>query len=431
MDSSNKKRYFQFFLILLAAGAIYPVIYLRTNYQVTILEVYGLEPTQLNNFYSMLGIAYVIGYIPSGLIADRISAKWLIAISLIGVSICGFIFAQVPDPAIVNGIFFMWGIFSVFTFWSSHLKVVKMLAKADEEGRFFGILDGGRGVVEALMGSLGLAIFAGILGSSEAMADKAAALTAVVYLFSGIVLLTAILIIIFVDSDEKLQAMSQSTGERSEDEKFHLSDIGALLKNKYLYLMGGVIFCGYTVFWTVYYIGGFLQTNVGMDAVRVGTITVIILWMRPVGGFAGGFLADKIGRPLTNAIAIIGAAALLFIVAILPGTTTATMFTAAVIILGAFLYMIRGTYWSLLGMSGFSAGVMGTAIGLVSFIGYLPDIILPQMNSYLWATYGDQGGYVAYFIVSAIIGLAGVGLLAVYARMSSKEKAGVKLAEEV
>lgn len=420
---NNKKRYFQFFLILLAAGAIYPVIYLRTNYQVTILEVYGLEPTQLNNFYSMLGIAYVIGYIPSGLIADRISAKRLIAISLIGVSICGFIFAQVPSPGVVNAIFFMWGIFSVFTFWSSHLKVVKMLAKAEEEGRFFGILDGGRGVIEALMGSLGLAIFAVILGSSEAMADKTAALTTVVYLFSGIVLVTAILIMIFVDNDEKLKAMSQSTGERSESEKFHISDIGTLLKNKNLYLMGGIIFCGYTVYWTVYYIGGFLQTNVGMDAVSVGTITVVILWMRPVGGFIGGFLADKIGRPLTNAIAIIVSVVLLFIVAILPGTTAVTMFTATVIILGAFLYMIRGTYWSLLGMSGFSAAVMGTAIGLVSFIGYLPDIILPQMNSYLWVTYGDQGGYVAYFIVSAIIGLIGVGLLAVYARLSIKENA--------
>ncbi len=136
MNNSNFRRYFQFFLIILAAGAIYPVIYLRTNYQVTILEVYGLEPTQLNNFYSMLGIAYVIGYIPSGLIADRISAKRLIAISLLGVSICGFIFAQVPSPGVVSAVFFMWGIFSVFTFWSSHLKVVKMLSRANEEGRF-------------------------------------------------------------------------------------------------------------------------------------------------------------------------------------------------------------------------------------------------------------------------------------------------------
>ncbi|MEN6636615.1 MAG: MFS transporter, partial [Clostridiaceae bacterium] len=61
MKKENLRRYLQFALIILAAGAIYPVIYLRTNYQVTLLEVFNLSQTQLNNFYSMLGLAYVIG----------------------------------------------------------------------------------------------------------------------------------------------------------------------------------------------------------------------------------------------------------------------------------------------------------------------------------------------------------------------------------
>ena len=96
MSGNNLRRYFQFFLIVLAAGAIYPVIYLRTNYQVTILEVFGLTSSDLNNFYSFLGLAYVIGYIPSGLMSDRFSAKWLISISLTGTALCGFWFATVP-----------------------------------------------------------------------------------------------------------------------------------------------------------------------------------------------------------------------------------------------------------------------------------------------------------------------------------------------
>lgn len=420
MEKSNFKRYFQFFLIILAAGAIYPVIYLRTNYQVTILEVFNLTQVQLNNFYSMLGIAYVIGYIPSGIIADKISVKKLITISLFGTSLCGFWFAQVPNHASVNIIFFLWGIFSVFTFWSAHMKIVKMLAKAKEEGRFFGILDGGRGVVEALMASIGLAVFAVILGNSEALADKRSALVAVVYVYSAVVFIVAVLISIFVDSDKKLAAMAENKGE-SDVEKFHFKDVGKLLKNKYVYLMGGIIFMGYAVFWTVYYIGGFLQTNIGIDAVSVGTITVIVLWMRPVGGFIGGFLADKIGRTTTISIAV-GAAALLLIVSALTPVSAAKLFPIIMVALGIFLYMIRGTYWSLLGMSKIEAAMMGTAIGVISFIGYLPDIILPQLNSFLWATFGDKGGYNAYFIVSAVLGILGIVILTVYARLNSAEK---------
>ncbi|MFT4145796.1 MAG: MFS transporter [Mobilitalea sp.] len=421
MKQKNFRRYFQFLLIVLAAGAIYPVIYLRTNYQVTILEVFDLTQVQLNNFYSMLGMAYVIGYIPSGIIADKISAKKLITISLLGTSICGFWFAQVPGHTSVNIIFFLWGIFSVFTFWSAHMKIVKMLSRSNEEGRFFGILDGGRGVVEALMASIGLAVFAVILGSSEALVDKQSAIVGVVYLYSAIVLIVAILIFIFVDDDKKLAAMSENSGERVESEKFHLKDVGKLLKNKYVYLMGGIIFMGYAVFWTVYYIGGFLQTNVGIDAVSVGTITVIVLWMRPVGGFIGGFLADRIGRPTTIRIALAGAALLLAVGAVMPVSAT-KLFPVMMIVLGIFLYMIRGTYWSLLGMSKIEAAMMGTAIGVISFIGYLPDIILPQLNSFLWATFGDQGGYNAYFIVSAVLGVIGIAILAIYARLNSLEK---------
>ncbi|MDF1618021.1 MFS transporter [Petrocella sp. FN5] len=431
MKQSNFRRYFQFFLIILAAGAIYPVIYLRTNYQVTLLEVFDLSQVQLNNFYSMLGMAYIIGYIPSGLIADKISAKKLIGISLIGVAACGFWFAQIPSAGSVSIIFFLWGIFSVFTFWSSHLKVVKMLSRSNEEGRFFGILDGGRGVVEAVMASIGLGIFAAILGNSELMADKQAAMVAVIYLYSAVVLAAGILILIFVDNDEKLNSMSENSGERSENEKFHLKDVGKLLKNKYVYLMGGIIFMGYAVFWTVYYIGGFLQSNVGIDAVTVGTITVIILWMRPVGGFIGGFAADRFGRTKTISFALIGAAVFLTISAMLPVSSPQTMFAIVAVVLGIFLYMIRGTYWSLLGQSRIEVAMMGTAIGVISFIGYLPDIILPQMNNFLWATFGDNGGYNAYFIVSAIFGLLGVVILTVYAKMNSKEKKMEKALEPI
>jgi len=276
------------------------------------------------------------------------------------------------------------------------------------------------------MASIGLAVFASVLGGSDALADKKSAMVSVIYLYSAIVLAAAVLILIFVDSDKKLIALSGNTGERAESEKFHLRDIGVLLKNKYVYLMGGIIFMGYAVFWTVYYIGGFLQTNKMMDAVTVASITVIILWMRPVGGFLGGIFADKIGKPKTNGIALAGAALFLVAAALLP--LTGMGISAAVVVLGIFLYAIRGTYWSFLGMSKIPTAMMGTAIGLISFIGYLPDIILPQMNTFLWNTFGDQGGYVAYFVVSAVFGALGIAIIAIYANLSQKEKTTEKAA---
>ena len=422
MNKEKLGRYLQFALVVLAAGAIYPVIYLKAQYQETILEVFNMTLPQMNNLYSILGMVFVIGYFPSGVLSDKFSAKNLLAISLLGTAIGGFWFAQVPEFSNVGIIFAIWGFFSVFTFWSSHMKVVKMLSTADEDGRFFGILDGGRGLVEALLALVALAIFSGILGTSLDLGDKKSALVAVIYMYSAVLLVTSILVFIFVEDDKK-----KGAAQIEESSRFRFSDLGEVFKNKYVYLQGLVVFAGYTVFWTNYYFGGHLQTNLGVTPVTVGSIMVAVLWMRPIGGTLGGFLADKIGKSVTIALALVGAGVCLVLLAVLPSTLPTAVYGALIIISGLFLYAIRGTYWSLLGQSKIDAAIMGTAIGVISFIGYLPDIVLPQMNSALWNTFGNEGGYKAYFVVSMVIGLAGAVIAIVYKKLHTADKAKAKV----
>jgi len=420
MSQEKFRRYFQFLLVVLAAGSIYPLIYLKTGYQETILQVFNMTLPQLNNMYSVLGMVFVVGYFPSGLLSDKFSAKKLLAISLFFTGLGGLWFAQIPAYENVVIIFAIWGVFSVFTFWSAHMKIVKLLATDNEQGKFFGILDGGRGVVEAALASLAVFIFSSILGGSVDLGAKKEALIGVIYMYSAVLILTSILIMIFVQDDKKI-ITAVKDGEPKE--KFSFASVFKLFKNKYVYLHGGIIFMGYAVFWTVYYLGGFLESNIGIDPVTVATIMVVVLWMRPVGGFVAGFLADKIGKDTVQMISLAGAAICLLGTALLPASSGATLFTALVVLLGVFLYAIRGTYWSLLGDYKIEAAILGTAIGVISFIGYLPDIILPQFNSFLWATFGGNGGYNAYFISSAIIGLVGVVLVFIFGNLVKKEKA--------
>ena len=76
---SDTKRYIQLALITLAGGAIYPLIYLRQNFEVSILESFGITLTQLGQCYSLLGVMFVVTYIPSGWLSDRFSPRWLIS----------------------------------------------------------------------------------------------------------------------------------------------------------------------------------------------------------------------------------------------------------------------------------------------------------------------------------------------------------------
>ncbi|MFW6270242.1 MAG: MFS transporter [Bacillota bacterium] len=416
LSKEKGKRYFQFSLVVLAAGVIYPLVYLRTQFQETILEVFNMTGPQLNNIYSLLGLVFIIGYLPSGLLSDKFSAKKLLTVSLLGTAAGGFWFATVPDYSQVQIIFAIFGFFTVFTFWGAHMKLVKMLSTDKDEGRFFGILDGGRGIIEAGLGSFAVFLFSKALGEATNLAAKKDALISVIYMYSFVLLITAVLIFIFVKEQKK-----NDNKEKKEASKFNFSDLKKVLTNKYVYLQGGIVFMGYSVFWASYYVGGFLQTNVGASAVTVGTIMSIVLWMRPVGGFLGGYLADKVGKEKTIGGALLGGVICLILLATLPVSLNNYVFYTLVVIFGGFYYAIRGTYWALLGKADLNPKIMGTAIGLISLIGYFPDILLPQMDTFLFNTFGGNAGNNAYFIATALLGIIGIIISVIYYKVNQKE----------
>ena len=402
----NFKRYFQFLLIVIAAGSIYPIIYLRTGYQETILQVFDMTFAQLNIIYTVLGFTFVVGYFPSGYLSDKFSAKWLLTISLFATALGGFWFAQIPSYSSVVMIFVIWGFFSVFTFWSAHMKLVKLLSTPEEEGKFFGILDGGRGLIEALLASIAIFIFTRVLRSSGE--NSKYALTSVIYMYSTILLVVSILIGIFVKTDE-----SKDTEKK---EKVQITKDNPVFKNKLVYLLGAIIFMGYFTTWGQFFLGGHLEVNIGVEAVSVAGIMAIFLWTRPIGGMLGGYLADKLGKTKIICGSMIGASISLILMSVLPVYLNVNVFYAIVLLFGLFIFCIRGTYWSLLGDLKISDAFMGLAIGYISFWGYLPDIIAPQISNLAFGNFGDAGGYNAYFIITAVLGLIGAGLCLVFVK---------------
>ena len=103
---SDTKRYIQLALITLAGGAIYPLIYLRQNFEVSILESFGITLTQLGQCYSLLGVMFVVTYIPSGWLSDRFSPRWLISFSLVLTAALGLWFSTMPGYSELRIIFF-------------------------------------------------------------------------------------------------------------------------------------------------------------------------------------------------------------------------------------------------------------------------------------------------------------------------------------
>ena len=92
-------------------------------------------------------------------IADKFSIKKLIPFSLIVTGGLGFCLLASPSPMIIIAIHGVWGITSLMTFWPALIKAIRMLASSDEQGKAFGIFEGGRGISNAAYLAIAVAMF--------------------------------------------------------------------------------------------------------------------------------------------------------------------------------------------------------------------------------------------------------------------------------
>ncbi|MDR0277369.1 MAG: MFS transporter [Paucimonas sp.] len=399
-EASDKgSRYFQLMLLVLAAGAIYPILYLRQVYQTTMLEVFQINHSELGYLYSMLGTIFLLSYLPSGWLADRIAPRFLIFFSLVATGALGLWYSTAPGMTGLLIIFGCWGLTTGLTFWASVLKRVKMIAHHSEQGRFFGILDGGRGLVEALLATVALALFA--MATETRGESVAEGFRHVVYLYSFTCIAIGCVLVLLKDPK------SMDATQPVEQGKFNLlGDLATLVKIPELWLVTAIVFCGYHIFWATYSFSDYLQGS-GMTAVMAGTITTIKLWMRPIGGIGGGWLGDKFSNVSVLIFAMLLATLGVFGLIVFPGLNSLGLLIATVIFIGLMTYAIRGLYWAILDTCAIPLRITGLAIGIVSVVGYLPDTFIPLINGYLTEHYPGALGYQLYFGYIGAVGLVG------------------------
>ncbi|KFX60669.1 MFS transporter [Paraburkholderia fungorum] len=419
LESNKAQRYIQLMLLVLAAGAIYPILYLRQVYQPTMLEVFHITDSQLGYLYSMLGTIFLLSYLPSGWLADRIAPRLLICFSLIATGVLGLWYSTAPSFNVLMLIFGGWGLSTGLTFWAAVIKRVTMIAGTHEQGRFFGLLDGGRGLIEAMLATIAITLFAWFTQTKGE--PVTAGFRLVVYMYAFLCIALGVVLALVKDPQgTKDAAANRATRKRSNV----LLDLKTLASIPELWLVAAIVFCGYQVFWATYSFSAYLhEGEIGLTVVMAGTITTLKLWMRPIGGIGGGFLGDRYSKVSVLVIALFLAAVSLLGLMAAPRISSHVLLVFLVLFIGILTYAIRGLYWSLLDRCNIPVETMGLAIGLISVLGYSPDVFLPLINGYLTQNFPGVFGYQLYF--GYVAGMAALGGFAGLALRNMLSKKGV------
>ena len=151
----------------------------------------------------------------------------------------------------------------------------------------------------------------------------------------------------------------------------------------------------------------------GLGEVLGGAVGVGKYWIAPVAAIAAGFVADKIG----TAKAVVGSFILMtsgfLIFGLVPGAPALMpIMLVNVAVVSIAVFALRGIYFALMEQGSIPVAVTGTALGVVSVIGYTPDIFAPVLAGMLLDAYPGATGFQIYFLI--IGGLSFVGLMAAY-----------------
>lgn len=407
---SFTKRAIWMLLILVVAGSvIYELPYIRYNYYDSMMLALGLDDLKMGNMMSLYGIVAMLCYFPGGWLADRISSRILMTFSLITSGVLGFWFATFPSYNVCLLIHFLWGITTTLTFWSAMIRATRKLAESGTQGRFFGLLESGRGLLPLLYGFAILAVFTAMTKTATPE-NSIQAVRWVFILYSALCIIGGVLTLFFE---------AEKPGEL-QTKRSVLKDISHVIRIPAVWLIALIIFSSYTLYIGLGYLTPYLTDHFGVSESLAAGIGLIRTYGIPVlvGAFAG-FLADKIGSNFKVMIVVFGVAALSMIAFLLiPGNPSfLMMLVVAMIVLAVCVFVTRGIYFAAIDEVRIAPEFTGAAVGFASFIGFIPEAFAYTLIGNWLDKYPGITGYkmtFGYMCATSILGFAICAIMIVY-----------------
>jgi len=379
-----------------AGGSIYLIPYIRYVFYDWQLEALSITNTQLGVLSTVYAIGCMILYIPGGMIADKLSTKKCILISLVTTTALTAILALVSGYGVALFIWFLFAFSTTFVFWGSLMKTIRMIGTEQEQGFMFGLYYLGNGVTGAIVNSVALNL-------SNMGVDGSAKFTICVLTYAASTLVAAVLVFIFVK--EKLYVDTEVTIN-----EFKVSQVREVLKNPTVWVFAFIIFAAYTVG----YSGGtmftpYLTEVVGITPEESGVLSIIRTYIFYILAPVSGIIADKVFHSTSRWFMILFTilALLYFGVLAIPSTASVTLVSYYTLLPGLFGLALYGIMFSIASETRIPALVMGTAVGIASVIGYSPDFFMWTLFGSWLDNYGG-GGYAYVFMYLGFVSVIGV-----------------------
>ena len=406
-----KNRYLVLLVLALGVCSAYLPAYLRWTFYDTLFEAVHLTPTQFAATLSLYGLTSMIFYAPGGYLADKFSPRKMLAFAFASTGLLTFWYATFPGFISQMIIYALWGMIATAFFWSAMLKVTNGLGSQSEQGSMFGLLEGSRGVVNCLLSFAALYFY-------NKLGETVAGVTGVLVGCGILCIISAILVWIVVP--DKVNVVTK------EEDKIHLKDIGKVLKLPAVWVLSIVVLACYSVYIGNTYLTPYMTEILGVSATAAGALAIIRnYFLMFIAGPTGGIIADKTGS-ITRVIIccyILMAIALGGFVILPASPSMATASIVLILLFCAGIFAMRGIYFAPIDECRVPKHLVGIAVGVVSMIGFFPDVYMNAIVGSLMEKFPGVQGYKYVFIIMLVFAIVGLVSSIILSRIVKKSKA--------
>jgi sugar phosphate permease len=417
MTTKNAPWYFLVLLILAGESVFILPFVLARVFRPTVLESFRLDNTELGLCFSIYGIVAVVSYLFGGPLADRFPPRKLIASGLWTTAAGGLLYATFPGFQTLQILYGYWGFTTIFLCWAPMIKATRIWGGTASQGKAFGFLDGGRGLVGALFGAMGVFVFSLFLGTQIAeptLAENRDAFRYVILVSSGIVSVVGVLVWVFMRLDPKREKAIVL-------EQISIPQIKQVLRLPSVWLLMIIILCAYVGYKITDVFSLYAQDVMDYDQVASAQVGMVLLFIRPLIGVLIGILADRTQTTFWLLVSFVISffGALLFASGIISASST-LLFFISITVVATGVYAARSLYFAVMERGRIPLVLTGTAVGLISLVGYTPDIFAgPAMGILLDRSPGEAGHQDVFWML-AVFSCIGAIAAWIYYRMYGK-----------
>jgi nitrate/nitrite transporter NarK len=401
----------QIILVLILSGEIIfglPFHTLRF-FRASFLETFALSNAQLGDTFAVYGVMAMLAYFPGGALADRVSPRKLMSLSLFATALGGLYYATLPSYLGMRLLFGYWGITTILLFWAAMIKATREWGGEDNQGRAFGILDGGRGLVAAITSSVAVIIFSfslpeNVIDISES--QRRSGVQSVIYFYTAITFTVSLLAWFLIPSTKNghLTTTSQS-----------FTGIITVIKQKTTWCQAFIIICAYCGYKGIDNYSLYAVTVLKMSELEASQITSLAAYVRPIAAISAGFIADRF---IASRVIVVGFTITLICYGLMFAIDPTTAFNSTSVsyliifinlVISMFaVFAIRGVYFSLIAESKTSNKFTGTAVGVISVLGFTPDIFFASISGRILDANVGLIGFQNYFLFLSAFSVIGI-----------------------